>query len=184
MRISLAVPANMWTLTKQNSAMILVLILGFLVSGISSAGIGNTTNGSPGKSPEIGTESPSISPDYARTVSAQIAQTSTQSVYQHPRTASESTHVTEAHEGDHKGQTENPDHGVDPHAEPEDPMADHGRDGGEHADNHTEHTERYHVAVLDFHHVSIPYIVSVWIVFAMVAKIGKYSGQQGIREGI
>jgi len=33
---------------------------------------------------------------------------------------------------------------------------------------------RYHVANLDFANVSTPFVISLWIVFASIAKIGKY----------
>ena len=42
----------------------------------------------------------------------------------------------------------------------------------DHESHHKEH--RYSVATFDFSHVATPFIISVWILFASLAKIGIY----------
>ena len=48
---------------------------------------------------------------------------------------------------------------------------------GNETDDHGNHTLRYHVAVVDFDRVMTPFVVSLWIVFASLAKIGEYLGK-------
>lgn len=52
--------------------------------------------------------------------------------------------------------------------------ADHAA-GNEHStDDHGHHPERYPVTTVDFSRVETPFIIGIWILFASIAKIGKW----------
>jgi len=90
------------------------------------------------------------------------------STVDHVKVADQSTHQPQQTSTDHSP-TQNP---VDHHT---DHSATHGRN---HTDDHDkcppdgEEGLRYKVAKFDFHHVEIPFIVAVWILFVTYAKIG------------
>ena len=52
-------------------------------------------------------------------------------------------------------------------------QGDNATDDGQHGNDTDHHDERFKVVSLDFAHVSVPYIICMWIVFASLAKIGK-----------